>query len=102
MQMNRREKWEELLTALTQMEKNILEERQLRKEEGRSSFSYWLYAKKVNEYGQQEQSTKEQIRKRFEEVIEQHRINIEDNPLDEEIRNRSLRAIEEAKKWMEK
>ena len=101
--MEQNEKREELITALTQMEKNILEERHLRKKEGRSSFSYWLYATKIKEYAQHEgrQNTEEQLRKRLEEVIEQHQINIENNPWDEELRSRSLRAIEEARKWLE-
>lgn len=91
--------YEELITILAKMEKEIIEERQASGNEGKSSFSYRLYASRVRGYDDRDKAknTKEQVRKRIEDIIVQYQINLEDNPLDEVQCRYFHKKIKEAK-----
>ena len=86
-----------LIKEIGNMEKDILLERHRRGNQGKSSFSYQLYERKLQNYEEQECWEGAALRERLQDIEKQQLINIEDNPLDEELRLRALQMIEKAK-----
>lgn len=94
-------KEKKILMEIERMEKEILEERKQRGNKGMSSFSYHLYANKLQKYQQQEaMEDVEILQTRLKDIVTQHQINVEDNPFDDRIRQRAMAVIKEAEEWI--
>lgn len=87
---------------LYEMEDKIIRERQARKNKDGSTFSYRLYEIRVEKNREEEQQMslperKEAYRERFEDIVNQHTINIEDT-LDKGLCLAAIGAIHNARK----
>ena len=88
---------------LETLEDEIINERRERNNQEGSTFSYRLYEIRVEKNRtEEEQMTEEErrasYRERFEDIINQHQINIEDT-LDRELCLVAIKAIHNARKW---
>ena len=94
---------EKIKEELERMEDEIINERHQRTKTGESPFSYKLYEMQLNENREKEsemsyETRKQAYQERFENIIEQHQINIEDT-LDKMICITAIKAIQNARNW---
>ncbi|MBO5292070.1 MAG: hypothetical protein J6B10_02690 [Lachnospiraceae bacterium] len=97
---------EELEQALLRLEESILKRRQTYRQRRGSWFSYWLYERRVREewkkQGLGEAVDEKETIRRFQEVIHQERINLDDAEGDEAAIQAAEAAICQAEGWLEK
>lgn len=101
--MNKKCSLNEIKEELERMEDEIIKERKERSKNEGSLFSYRLYGLKVQKYREEElfmtdEEKKEAYRERFDEVVNQHQMNVEDT-LSREICLKALKAIHAAKNF---
>lgn len=94
---------EKIKEELEKMEDEIIKERKERIPKTGSLFSYRLYEIKVENSRNREKELTDQekagaYKERLEEVVKQHRINMEDT-LDKEFCLKSVKAMHNAQNW---
>lgn len=94
---------EKIKEELEKMEEEIIKERHQRANPGGSIFSYRLYEIRLDnnrekEYSMSYEERKQAYNERFEDIIKQHQINIEDT-LDKTLSLIAIKAIHNARKW---